>query len=230
LWKEHLVAKILVVEDDVAVRATIVDWLEAEKHLVEATDNGKDALQMLQVYDYELLLLDWMLPDITGPEIVKKLRADGNQIPTIFLTGRDDLLSKTTGLDIGADDYLTKPVELLELSSRIRANLRRSGSFQLTDLTIKNVHLNASKRLVTVDGERVYLTTKEYAVLKFLMRHTNEIFGARALLDKVWQSDSDSSEGTVRVCVKTLRTKIMRGDRCILKTVLGAGYTIEDNE
>ena len=220
-------AKILLVEDEPHVRDTVATWLKAEKHIVEATDSGKDALQLLGLFQYELIILDWNLPDMNGPEILKQFRSDGGSTPVIFLTGRDDLESKTSGLDLGADDYLSKPFALPELSARIRSCLRRSGGFQPLEVVIGNVHLNGDKRLVLVNGERVHLTTKEYRLLEFLMRHPKETFGARDLLDRVWPSDTEIMESTVRVCVKSLRTKISTNGQCILKTILGTGYVID---
>src|SRR3978361_189045 len=114
-------AKILLVEDDSRVRETVLAWLKAEKHVVEETDSGKDALQLLTNFQYELIILDWNLPDINGPDILKQFRSDGGSTPVIFLTGRDDLESKTSGLDFGADDYLSKTVLLPGFSARIRA-------------------------------------------------------------------------------------------------------------
>jgi DNA-binding response OmpR family regulator len=219
--------KILIVEDDPVVQMTLVDWLSSEKHLVETTASGADALQMMTAFEYDLVVLDWMLPEMSGVDILRSYRSNGGDAQVILLTGKDDLFSKTTGLDLGADDYLTKPVQLPELSSRIRACLRRRGTFQPFRVTVGNVHLDADKRLVTLNGERIFLTTKEFTVLEFLMRHPKEVFGSRALLERLWPSDSEISENTVGVCVKSLRAKIGKGDNCILKTILGSGYTVD---
>lgn len=218
-------AKILVVEDEADVRETLCDWLTTEKYLVESTASGADALQLLQQFPFDVIVLDWQLPDLTGPEVLKRFRADGGKTPVIFLTGRNDIVSKTTGLDAGADDYLTKPVALPELSARIRVCLRRSTGSQ--SLIIGNVTVETENRMVTVDGERIHLTTKEYRLLEFLMRHPKQTFGARDLLNHVWPSDAEIMESTVRVCVKTLRTKISSNGNCILKTILGSGYIID---
>ncbi|HEY9684353.1 MAG TPA: response regulator transcription factor [Drouetiella sp.] len=218
-------AKILLVEDETDVRETVSTWLSAEKYVVESTESGKDALQLLQQFPFDVIVLDWSLPDMTGPEILKKFRADGGRTPVIFLTGRTDVESKTSGLDAGADDFVSKPVALPELSARIRACLRRSGGFQ--SLSVGNVTLDSEKRIVTVSGERVHLTTKEYRLLEFMMRHPKQTFGARELLEHVWPSDTEIMESTVRVCVKTLRTKIGGEGNCILKTILGSGYIVD---
>ncbi len=164
---------------------------------------------------------------MSGPTVLKNYRAAGGQSPVIFLTGRSDLQSKTEGLDLGADDYLTKPFELSELSARIRSRLRRPGGFQTSLLTVGNVFLNSETRSVQVKDENVHLTTKEFLILEYLMRHPDQTFGARALRDALWPSDSEVVEDAVRVCMKKLRKKITVNDECIVKTVLGSGYIVE---
>jgi two-component system, OmpR family, response regulator ArlR len=225
------VAKILVVEDDPEVKKSLATWLEMEHHLVEMTEFGADALQLLQNFQYELIILDWGLPDMTGPEVLKRFRSAGGQTPVIFLTGKNDLQSITTGLDCGADDYLTKPFDMPELSARIRSRLRRRGGLQSFKISVGNITLDSETRHVSLDGESVHLTNKEFTVLEFLMRNPNRLFGARALRDALWPSDSETSEDSVRVCIKKLRRKISdQNDECIVKTVLGSGYTVETTD
>jgi len=219
-------AKILLVEDDPQVAQSVAAWLKLEKHSVELATTGADAAQLLQHFEYEVLILDWGLPDTTGPEILRKFRETGGQTPAIILTGRTDLHSKTTGLDSGADDYLTKPVALPELSARIRSRLRRPIGFQPDKTVVDNVALDFDTRQITVSGQPVHLTKKEFSVLEFLVKHPDQTFGARALRDKLWPSDSEVSEDTVRVCIQALRRKITIDDICIVKTIPGSGYTV----
>jgi DNA-binding response OmpR family regulator len=222
------VPKLLVVEDDIEIKKNLATWLEMENYTVEAVELGGDALQLLQNFQYDLIILDWGLPDMTGPDVLRKFRQAGGQTPVIFLTGRNDVQSITTGLDLGADDYLTKPFDMPVLSARIRSRLRRLGGLQSFKMTVGNLTLDSETRNVWIDGESIHLTNKEFTVLEYLMRHPNQLFGARALRDALWPSDSETSEDSVRVCIKKLRRKISgESDDCIVKTVLGSGYRVE---
>lgn len=221
-------AKILLVEDDSEARESVVSWLEMENFQVEAVPTGEDALQLLKNYNYDLIILDWGLPKMSGFEVLRRFRSDGGATPVIFLTGRDDVDSKAFGLDGGADDYISKPFDMRELSARVRSRLRRPGGLLPAKISVGNICLDPETRKVMLNSEAVRLTNKEYAVLEFLMRHPNQIFSARAVLDAVWPSETESSEDTVRSCVKNLRRKIScEGQECVVKTIAGAGYTVE---
>lgn len=221
-------AKILIVEDDIEVGESIQSWLEMEHFVVELATTGEDAVQLLEAFQYDLIVLDWQLPGMSGYAVLKHYRASGGQSPTIFLTGRNDVDSIEFGLDGGADDYLTKPFDMRELSARIRSSLRRPGGLLPEKISIRNVSLDSNTNKVLVDSKLVRLTNKEYAVLEFLMRNADHVFGSRALLDAVWPAESAMSEDTVRSCIKNLRRKItVDGQECILKTIAGTGYTIE---
>lgn len=220
-------AKVLVIDDDDELTESLLSYLTLESHSVELAATGADALQLLSNFKFDLIVLDWGLPDFSGLEVLRRYRSEGGRSPVIFLTGRDDVFSKEAGLDTGADDYLTKPFDVRELGARIRSLLRRPVGLLPTKVKVGNLEIEQDTRKVFIDGNPVRLTNKEYLVLDFLIRHPNQIFGARALLQAVWPSESESAEDTVRACVKNLRRKITAGDRCILKTVPGAGYTIE---
>ena len=221
-------AKILLVEDNKEVTDAISDWLKLEGHSVEIVGDGLDALQLLSGFEYELIILDWNLPSMSGPEVLKRFRAGGGQTQVIFLTGMSDSVSKTSGLDAGADDYLTKPIDLPELSARIRSRLRRPGQFQPLNAVVGNVQIDTNIRKVLVDGKQVHLTSKEFAVFEFLVRHRGQSFTARALRDNIWPSESEILEDTVRVCIQSIRRKLGSKESGILKTIAGAGYTIDD--
>lgn len=220
-------AKVLLVDDDPELTESLVSWLKLEHHTVEQVDSGEDALQLLENFKYDVIVLDWGLPKMTGVEVLRKYRSSGGITPVIFLTGRGDLSSKEIGLDTGADDYLTKPFDVRELAARIRSLLRRPSGLLPSKISVGNLVIEPETRRVFLSGNPVRLTNKEYAVLEFLVRHPNQIFGARVLMQSVWPSDSESSEDTVRACVKNLRRKITQADECVVKTVAGAGYTIE---
>lgn len=219
-------AKILLVEDDLELTESLVSYLTLENYTVELVMTGEDAIQLLENFKYDVIVLDWGLPGITGVEVLRRFRSSGGHTPVIFLTGRDDVYSKEIGLDNGADDYLTKPFDVRELSARIRSLMRRPSGLLPTKISVGNLIIEPDTRKIYVDGSPVRLTNKEYSVLEYLVRHPNQIFGARALMQAVWPSDSESSEDTVRACVKNLRRKISVGEECIVQTVPGSGYTV----
>lgn len=223
-------SKILIVEDEVALAEKIREWLVHEKYVVEVSHDGKDALALLKTYSYDVVVLDWQLPGLEGIEICRQFRAHGGITPVIFLTGKDTIPDKEAGLDSGADDYLTKPFHVRELSARIRACLRRPGHVQAEVLTVGDLSLETKTLKVFKADKPIALQPKELALLEYLMRHPAEVFSAKALLDKVWNADSNASEDTIRTYMKTLRRKITaEGEECLIKTIHGLGYKIEAN-
>lgn len=220
-------AKILLVENDLELAESLLSYLKLENHAVEHVVSGEDGLQLLENFKYDVVVLDWGLPGMTGVEVLRKYRSRGGNTPVIFLTGRDDVFSKEIGLDTGADDYLTKPFDIRELVARIRSLLRRPSGLLPSKIAVGNLVIEPDTRKVFIAGAPVRLTNKEYSVLEYLVRHPNQIFGAKALMQAVWLSESESSEDTVRGCIKNLRRKITVDNECIVKTVPGAGYTIE---
>ncbi|HEY9714132.1 MAG TPA: response regulator transcription factor, partial [Chroococcales cyanobacterium] len=184
--------------------------------------------QFLDTYKYDLIVLDWQLPDTTGIEICREFRGKGGMTPVLFLTGKNTITDKEHGFDSGADDYLTKPFHLKELSMRLRALLKRAPVVQNETIACQNLTLQSGTFKVTNEGKAVQLLPKEYALLEYLLKHPNQVFSSKALLDAVWESDSNASEDTIRTYIKTLRRKITpeSGD-CPIKTIHGLGYKID---
>jgi DNA-binding response OmpR family regulator len=221
-------AKILVVEDDKVLCEHIRSCLVFEANTVETANDGGEAWEFLRAYTFDVVVLDWDLPTISGLDLCKKLRASGVTSPVLMLTGKAGLQDKEAGLDSGADDYLTKPFHFKELSARLRALLRRPTSFVSEKIVVGDIALDTLKHRVLRDDVEVHLQPREFALLEFLMRHPNQIYGSKALLDAVWSSDSDVTEDIVRVYVKNIRRKIsVEGKPCIIKTVHGLGYKVE---
>lgn len=183
-------AKILIVEDDVLISKAVCEWITAEKHLVETAATGEDALQLLQNFEYDVVLLDWQLPGISGVDVCGRYREGGGKAWVIFLTGKSSVEAKVEGLDVGADDYLTKPFSMHELLARIRSALRRSDSHFQAELKIGDVFLNLATRTCSVRDVSLHLMPKEAALLEFLMRNPDRQFSTKKLLDAVWPSDS----------------------------------------
>ena len=221
-------AKILVVEDNEEFANILATWLQSQSYVVDTVHTGEDALQLLQSFNYDLLILDWELPGIQGIGVCESFRRKGGTTPILFLTGKSDLTSKVAGLETGADDYLSKPFEFRELSARVRSLLRRPAGIVSNVLTVHGVALHVDSHSVAVGDKEVSLTPREFSLLEFLMRHTNHAYSSKALLDSVWPLDSALSEDTVRSCMRSLRKKISAdGKECIIKTMAGYGYIIE---
>jgi OmpR-family two-component system manganese-sensing response regulator len=220
--------RILLVEDDKELAEKIATALKFQHYQVEVMGNGDDAIELLKRFEYDLIILDWNLPEKTGIEICQSFRSRGGNTPILFLTGRGSILDKETGFMVGGDDYLTKPFHIRELSARIRALLRRPHETQPESLKVGRFSLEIETYRVFIDGEPVKLLPKEFALLAYLMKHPNEPFSSSELLEKVWESDTDASEDTIRTYIKTLRRKITpAGEDCPLTTMPGYGYKLE---
>ena len=221
-------AKILIVEDDKQLSELIVDWLTGEKHTPEPVYEGPEGLQRLKFYKYDVVILDWELPGLSGPEICNQFRQGGGQTPILMLTGKKEVTDKATGLDAGADDYLTKPFHMIELSARLRALLRRASvDVSRTILSAGHISLDPVSRKVTSHGNEITLQPKEYSLLEFLLRHPNQPFSAEAILDRVWSSESDASPDTVRLQIMRLRHKIdADGKESMVRTIHRVGYML----
>ncbi len=219
-------AKILVVEDNVELAEQVRTALLFEHHTVESVHDGRDAFGNLRAFQYDLVILDWDLPGMSGLDICKEYRGSGGVTPILMLTGKGGIAEKESGLDAGADDYLTKPFHLKELLARTRALLRRSP--QLTDNVLKagSLTLDPKKYRVVKEGQVIFLVPKEFAILEFLMRHPNEVFAPEALLNRIWPSDSEATAEALRTAMKRLRKKVDPEGQ-YLRTVHGVGYILE---
>lgn len=222
-------ARILVVEDDDEIADSIEIVLTSEQHTVELCSQGDIAEQLLRQYIYDLIILDWNLPNQNGCEICTNYRANGGKTPVLFLTARKEIESKTKGLDAGADDYLVKPFHPLELRSRVKALLRRPVEYAGAKLACGELVMDLDKHRVTIGQTEVVLRPMEYSLLEFLLRHKNQLFTTAALLMNVWPPNTDASEETVRTHLKTLRKKLeIDGKAAPLANVHGVGYRLEE--
>jgi DNA-binding response OmpR family regulator len=221
-------AKILLVEDDIDLAKTVEEWLSFEHHTIEAVHNGTDAIERLKMCAYDAIILDWNLPDISGLEICQRFRTQLGVTPIIMLTAKSAISDRETGLDAGADDYLTKPFAMKELSARLRALLRRPHALLTSTLRAKDVELDAAKHMVMRQGKSIDLLPKEFALLEFLMRHPDHVFSGDELLRRVWHADSDATAEAIRTCLKRLRKKLGETeDNSIIETIYGVGYKLK---
>ena len=221
-------AKILLVEDERDLAQLIARWLRNDHHLVETLENGNDAYNTIQVNKYDVIILDIMLPGMSGLEVCRQYRKSRGTTPILMLTAKNTIEDKEFGLDHGADDYMTKPFALKELAARVRALLRRGNSLPSNKLTIRDIDIDPVDYSVTKNGKAIRLLPQEFRLLEFLARHPNQVFSAEELLARVWESDTPAMIDTVRGHIKRIRQKLdSPSENSIITNVYGVGYKLE---
>lgn len=221
--------RILVVEDEHKIANSVKKGLEQENYAVDVAYTGSDGYDMAAGESYDCILLDIMLPGIDGVEIAKKLRHEGNHTPIIMLTARDQVPDKVAGLDSGADDYLTKPFSFEELLARLRAVLRRPQDDLGTELSVEDLSLNTKTFEVRRGEVAIRLSSKEYSLLEYLLRHANTTIPKEQIISHVWDYEADILPNTVEVYIGYLRSKIDKPfpERpALIHTVRGFGYRV----
>ena len=224
--------KILIIEDEVSLARFIELELTFEGYEVSVSHDGREGYEMFERQNFDLILLDLMLPGIDGIEICKRIRKISN-VPVIILTAKDDVSDKVAGLDSGASDYITKPFAIEELLARMRAALRKSQTFdvKLNSLTFKDMVIDIDKRMVHISGEAVELTKKEYELLLYLVKNKNIVLTREQIFNNVWGYDYLGETNVVDVYIRYLRAKIDEkfGKRYIF-TARGVGYYVSDEK
>ena len=222
--------RILVVEDEKKVATFIKKGLEEEYYSVDIALDGKEGARLALSNEYDLILLDIMLPFKDGISILKDIRAEKISTPVLMLTAKDNIADKVLGLDSGADDYLPKPFAFDELLARVRALLRRNSSEKNIFLTVNDLQLDTQAHKAFRNGVEIMLTPKEYSILEYLMRNKNRVVTRTILSEHVYDYHFDPDTNVIDVYINKLRNKIDKGfDTQILHTVRGAGYIIKDN-
>lgn len=221
--------RILIIEDEVKIAKALKRALEQERYAVDITHDSDSGYAMLTTEPYDLAIVDRLLPgDRDGIDILKEARKEGMNIPVLLLTALGSVSDKTTGLDSGADDYLVKPFDLEELLARVRALLRRPAEQQGTILKAGDLSLDTVSLKVTRDGVDIALTSKEYALLEYLLRNQGRPLSKESIISNVWDFDADILPNTVEVYIKYLRSKIDEPFKTpLIKTVRGFGYKLE---
>ncbi len=217
--------RLLIIEDDEKLAPLLARGLREEGFAVDVTGDGEDGAFRAIEYDYDLIVLDGMLPVMDGLEVLERLRAKGRRTPVLMLTARGAVQDRVRGLNAGADDYLRKPFEFEELLARIHALLRRAAPESDVCLGGGGLVLDPRTREVTRDGERIELTAKEFAILEYLLRHRGRVISRTRLSEHVWDENFDATSNVVDVTVYRLREKIDRRGPPLVHTVRGAGYT-----
>ena len=220
--------RVLVIEDETKVGCFIKRALEEESYAVDLSEDGAKGLEMALATDYDLLVVDVMLPSMSGLDVLKNLRRERIQTPVLILSAQSQIDQRVKGLDAGADDYLTKPFAIDELLARVRALLRRGATESPGILQVDDLVLNPATRDVTRGGQRIELTLKEYALLEYLMRHTGRVLTRPMISEHVWNQDFDTFTNVIDVYVNYLRNKIDRGrNKKLIHTIRGSGYMLK---
>jgi DNA-binding response OmpR family regulator len=224
-------SKILLVDDDVLLGETLQELFLARDLNLEIAHTAEDGLQLLNAFEYELILLDWNLPGMSGVALCEQYRKNGGLSHIIFLTSESDVSKKEEALDAGGDDYLVKPFDERELFARIRSVMRRSLNSFSEEIKIGELHFKIDSRVIACNNKTVQLTPKESQLLQFLLRHRDRPYTGQRLFDAIWPSDADVSAQTVKVLINNLRDKLSKvGQRDLIKTVVGSGYVIENRD
>ena len=217
-----------VIEDETKVGCFIKRALEEESYAVDLCEDGAKGLEMALAVNYDLLVVDVMLPSMSGLDVLKNIRRERIHTPVLILSAQSQIDQRVKGLDAGADDYLTKPFAIDELLARVRALLRRGASESPGILQVDDLILNPATRDVTRGGQRIDLTLKEYALLEYLMRHTGRVLTRPMISEHVWNQDFDTFTNVIDVYVNYLRNKIDRGrTKKLIHTIRGSGYMLK---
>lgn len=221
--------KILIAEDEISIAKALKVMLVKNKYVVDVVYNGKDALNYITHFSYDVLILDIMMPEMDGLSVLKEVRKQGITTPALFLTAKSDIEDRVTGLDAGADDYLAKPFATTEFLARVRALTRRSENYSSNQLMLSNTTLDCSRYTLSTDYGNVRLNNKEFQLMELFMRHPHQVFSTERLMDNVWEQDSDSELDVVWTYIGFLRKKLKSIHSNIeIKTIRGAGYVLEE--
>ena len=219
--------RLLVVEDEPVAAAVLARGLREHAYAVDVAIDGDAALEQAAINDYDLIVLDVLLPGIDGLELCRRLRDAGATIPILMVTARGGLDQRVEGLDVGADDYLPKPYHFPELLARVRALLRRGPNLAASILTVEDLTIDPRARRVERAGRPIQLTSKEYALLEYLVRRTGDIVGRAEIAEHVWDDSFDPMSNLIEVYIQRLRRKIDDGYAArLIHTRRGAGYTL----
>jgi DNA-binding response OmpR family regulator len=220
---------ILIVEDEEKIANFLRRGLMEESYVVDIAHSGEEALYKFEVNTYDCIILDIMIPKGDGMFVCRTIRAKNTHIPILILTAKYDVADRVTGLDAGADDYVTKPFAYSELSARIRALIRRGKKADPVVLTIDNLTLNPATRTALRGNKTITLTTREYALLEYLMRHQNEVITKTELLEHLWDYNYDGLSNIVETYIKYLRKKLQANpqDKELIHTMRGSGYILK---
>ena len=221
--------RILLVEDEVKLARFLELELTSEGYQITVAHEGIEGLTIARENSFDLLMLDWMVPGLSGIEICRRLRSTGSKVPIILLTAKDEVADRVAGLDAGADDYVVKPFSIEELLARVRSNLRRTQEVDEDTLTFEDLTLNRRTREVFRGGYSIDLTAKEFDLLDYLLTHPRQVFTRDQILERVWGYDFMGDSNIIEVYIRYLRIKLEeRGEKRLIHTVRGVGYALRE--
>lgn len=223
--------RLLVVEDEIHLQDIIRKRLIKAGYSVDSCGDGREALDYLDMSPYDAVILDIMLPGMSGIDILKTIRRKGNHVPVLFLTARDGIEDRVEGLDLGADDYLVKPFAFEELLARIRVMIRRQSEVPTDELVLADLKVDVRSRTVTRAGKLVELSGKEFSMLEYLMRNQGRVLSREQIEQHVWDFDYEGGSNMVDVYIRYLRKKLDEGyGKKLIHTVRGAGYVMREQQ
>ena len=221
--------RILVAEDEVSIAKALGVMLKKNKYTVDIVHNGIDALYYIGQYSYDTLVLDIMMPQMDGIELVKKIRSMGNTTPVLFLTAKGEISDRVAGLDAGADDYLPKPFASSEFLARVRDLTRRNSNYTPDILSFGNISLDCNRYILSINGESVRLNNKEFQLIQLFIKNPHQVFSTERLMELVWGFDCESELDVVWTYIGFLRKKLKTfGANVEIKTMRGIGYALEE--
>lgn len=221
--------RILVVEDEIDLQEAIAEGLRLDGYAVDTCGDGNEAYELIYVENYDLVILDLNLPGMDGLDVLNKIRKENGELKVLILSARDRVSDKVKGLDLGANDYLTKPFDFEELEARIRNLLRRKFVQEQNEIVYCGITLHLSERKVVINNKQLALTKKEFALLEYFMLNQNRVISQEELIEHIWNSEADSFSGAVRVHIAGLRKKLkteLGFDPIITK--IGEGYLLQE--
>lgn len=222
--------RVLLAEDEVDLNRVIVRKLRDEGYTVDACFNGEDALDFMRLAEYDVVILDIMMPKLNGLEVIERMRTEGNQAPVIFLTARDTIEERVRGLDMGANDYMIKPFSFEELMARIRVMTRNVVGVQTNVYQIADLSVDVSGHIVKRGDEVITLSVKEFAVLEYLIRNKGRVLSREKIENNIWNFDYEGGTNVVDVYIRYLRKKIDDAyDQKLIHTVRGCGYVLRED-
>lgn len=221
--------RLLFAEDDRDIAKAVQTLLMRSGYSVDVVHNGQDAIDYIEAGDYDGVILDWMMPKLSGIEVLSKMRSEGFSTPVLILTARDAVEDRVEGLDTGADDYLPKPFAASELLARVRAMLRRKEDFKHNVIKFSDIELDKSSMSLSCSGKTVRLNNKAFQLMEMLVEHPGAVLGINQIMERIWGWDSDSEINVVWVNISFLRKKLSElGAHVRIKAVRGVGYSLEN--
>lgn len=221
--------RLLLIEDETKVAEFVARGLRAERYAVDVCHDGQQGWEMASVYEYDLIILDLLLPGLSGTEVLKRVRQRNPQVPVLILTAQDGTAHKVEHFEAGADDYLTKPFAFAELLVRVKALLRRGSTNRANVLKVADLEIDRLTQQVRRGGKRIELTSKEYSLLEYLASNAGRVLSRTMIIEHVWDQSFEGLTNIVDVYVRHLRSKVdVEHDLKLIKTVRGVGYSISD--